>query len=374
MLFENRKQVSAEDLMRKYATREDYNKIVKKPSFEVSKDRRRIDAVNGGIIKTPKSSGMRSHFMATDPSTKLKTEIRYALNHLPKVIGDRVVDQFEPRYVDVKGATFAFQNDIDLAVYIFLHPNNSLSPLKSSKGKAKYEYVDTKKRSQAKIESIDMLTDALSHAKNLKEDMLIILAKGLGIKGIDKKDSGDVRADVMEFASRKPKEYLEKSNTEITYIEGRIINLVDKGIVKLTTVGSIRRWTWVSGERAGEHILDIQNVTQDAKQALKNYFFSDINKHMNLLTSVTNDITAREKANRDLQIMEEQNSPIPVSVEQERTIGDALPEYLKQQDATEAATGLKYTEADAIKALSDDDGNPPHHMKIRAWLKKMNEE
>ena len=376
MLFENRKQVTAEDLMLKYGTRADYNKIVKKPSFEVSKDRRRVDTVNGGVIKTPKASGMRSHFMATNPSTGLKVEIRYAQSSNPKIVGDRVIDNFEPRYVDVKGATFAFQNDIDLAVYLFLHPNNSLSKLRTNKGKAKYEYIDTKKRSEAKMATIDALQEALSHAKNISEDLLIILAKGLGIKGVEKKDAADVRADVMEFASKYPKVYLEKSGTEITYIEGRITNLIDKGIVKLNTVGSIRRWSWTSGEREGEHILDIINVTQDAKSALRNYFFNDISKHMSILNNITNDIGSREKANRELQRMQEEANPVVELESTDKVIGDALPDYLKNQGAGEVQEfkkTIKFTKEDAIEALTDEFGNPPHHKSVEKWLREKNE-
>lgn len=380
MLFENRKQVDAEYLMKKYATVEDYNKIVKKPSFEAAKHRKRIDRVNNGRIKTNKGAMMRSSFMATDKTTNLKVEIRYAVSNNEKIVGDRVIDQFEPRYVKAEGANFSFQNNIDLAVYMFLNSNNELSPLRNplNKAKPKFEFVDTKKRAKDKTERIDAVGKAMEHARNLKEADVIILAKGLGLKGVDKKDADEVRADLMEFALNKSKIYNEKVNTQLTYIEGRIWNLIDKGIVKLSNVGSIRRWTWVSGEREGEHILDIANVTQDARQVLKNYFFSDINAHMNILNNITNDVSAREKAERDLQAIEEANS-VPVTTpahQEEKVIGDALPAYLKEpsQEYTESKNAPKFTESDAIAALTDEFGNPPHHMKVRAWLTKNNAE
>lgn len=381
MLFENRTQVDAEYLMKKYATIEDYNKILKKPSFEASKNRQKIDKVNGGRVKTNKGVMMRASFMATDPKTKLKAEIRYAVSSNPKLVGDRIIDQFEPRYVKAEGANFSFQNDIHLAVYMFLNANNSLSPLRgNSKAKPKFEYVDTKKRAMAKTEKIDALGKAMEHSRNVKEADLVILAKGLGIKGVDKKEAFEVRADIMEFAMNKPTIYNEKINTQLTYIEGRIWNLIDKGIVKLTNVGSVRRWAWVKGERAGEHILDISNTTQDARQALKNYFFTDINSHMNLLNNITNDITAEEKAKRDLEIIEEQqnaeNIVVGAAHVEERVIGDALPAHLREpsQEFKDAANGPKYTEKDAIAALTDEFGNPPHHMKVKAWLSKNNGE
>lgn len=382
MLFENRKQVDAEYLMTKYGTLEDYNKILKKPSFEAAKHRKRIDSVNGGRVKTNKGAMMRSSFMATDKTSKLKVEIRYADSNNTKIVGDKVVDQFEPRYVKAEGANFSFQNNIDLAVYMFLNSNNELSPLRNTmnKAKPKFEYVDTKKRAVAKTERIDGVGKAMEHSRNLKSEDLIILAKGLGIKGIDKKEPEEVRADIMEFALNHSKIYNEKVDTQLTFIEGRIWNLIDKGIVRLTTVGSIRRWTWVTGERSGEHILDIANVTQDARQMLKNHFFNDIRTYMPILNSITSEISASDKAKRDLEIMEEENmqTVIVPAYQEEKVIGDALPAYLrepseefKQQSSTPTPM---FTEADAIEALKDEFGNAPHHNKVKAWLRKMNGE
>lgn len=352
MLFENRKQVSAEDLMRKYATYEDYKKIEKKPSFEADKSRKKIDRVNGGVVKVNKANKVRSSFMATDKTTRLKVEIRYASSNNTKIVGDRVIDDFEPRYVDMNGATVAFSNDIDLAVYFFLHPNNSLSPLRDDKSKAKpkYEYIDTKKRSQAKIASIDALGQAMEHSRNLSEEKVVILAKGLGIKGIEKKDAEDVRADLMEFAMKYPKIYNEKSASRVTFSEGRILNLVDKGIIKLVNVGSIRRWMWTAGEREGEHILDIQNVTQDAKQALKNFFFNDINTYSNLLESLSDSTSARQKAENALRDAE------VVYTGDDRVVGDNLPPHLKSQSQiTETVTEFELPKdnAEAMALLTE---------------------
>lgn len=379
MLFLDGRKVSAEELMMKFATRGDFEMLEKRPSFEISKSRKKIDHVNKGRIKTPVATSMRSHFLATDPIRKIKIEIRYAESHHPQKVGDRVLDTYEPRYITTKGATFAYQTNLELAAFMFLHPNNDLSPLqdKSRKQKGKYEYIDVKKRSKIKVDGINALTDALSHAKTLEEDRLVIFAKGLGIKGIDKKDLDDVRADVMEYAQKNPQRYNEKRNTEITFIEGRITNLIDKGIVKLNTVGSIRRWSWASGEREGEHILDIQNVTQDAKQSLKNFFFGDIQKWMNILNDITNNMSAREKLERDLKIMAMESQPVASNQAPERTIGSNLPDYLKEPEQPvyvqdEAPVIPKYTREDAIRILTEQDEykTPPHHKTVEKWLKE----
>lgn len=382
MLFENRKQITAEALMMKYGTREDYEKILKKPAFEVAKSKKRIDKVNIGKVKTNKSNMIRSHFMATDKASKLKVEIRYAESNNTKIVGDRVVDQFEPRYVSMSGATFAFQNDIDKAVFLFLHPNNGLSTLRpaGTKAGATYEYIDTKKRAQAKSNEMDALTEAMSHSSNLSDEKLILLAKGLGLKGIDKKDVYEIRTEVREYAMKFPKEYNQKINTELTYVEGRIWNLIDKGVFKLTNVGTTRRWSWSGGERDGEFILDIQNVTQDARVSLKNYIFNDLTTWMNLLSSANTEISSRENAERALKAMQgdmmgDGRQIVYVDDPTERVIGDALPTYLKESAVDTSVPVPKYTEEDAIRALQAESDYPderPHHMKIQKWLREHN--
>lgn len=336
MLFENRKQVTARELMQKYASLEDLKKIEKAPSFEITKDRKIIDRANGGRIKVPKGLMMLANFKVTDPKSGLKVEIRYAKSSNSKIVGDRMVDTFEPRYVETKGATFAHQNDLDLAVYKFLHPNNAGSPLIDSRstGKPKFEFIDTKKRADAKMDTINAYSDAIEHAKRLNDDRVLLLSKGLGIKGIDKKELDEIRVDLLEFAMKNPKPYLQKANTELTYIEGSIVNLIDKGVVKLNTVGAIRRWVWNSGQYEGEFILDIQSPTQDAKQSLKNFFFNDINRWKSVLDDLSGSISAREKAMKALQVVEV-GGEVNVAHQEDVFIGDALPPHLRTNEEIE---------------------------------------
>lgn len=376
MLFENRKQISAEELMSKYSTLDEYKKILKKPSFEVHSSRKKIDKVNGGRIKVPAGSAVRSHFMVTDPKTKLKAEIRYAQSNNSRVVGDRIIDEFEPRYVNFTGEVKEFRNDIDLAIFYFLHTNNSISPLRdiTNKAKPKLEYIDTKKRAKAKIDVITELGRAMEHSKNLPYDQLILLAKGLGMGDVTRKDEEEIRADVMTYASKNPTKYNEQTNTQITYIEGRIRYLIEKRVFKLDRVGNVRRWSWASGEREGEFILDIVNVTQDANKQLINFFFSDISRYMNVLNDVTVEMGSREKALRDLEAMEKAQEAQTVSVDTNPIIGDALPDHLKEINSTGATPTKKVYTKEEVTEMLTVDGIKPHHLKVAAELKKLNGE
>lgn len=370
MLFVGRQQVSKEQICQMYGV--DFKKIMKNPAFEVSKHKKWKDRANGNIIRAGKGMGARSHFMATDPATSMKVEIRYAQSHVPKQVGNVLQDVFEPRYVQFMGMKKAFQNDPELAIYWYLHPNNSESPLRDpkNKAKAKIEYIDNKKRADSKNATIDLLTDALSHAKNLDTSELVILAKGLGLKGINGKEEDAVRADVREYAYKFPKLYMEKADSSLTYYEGKLIHLVDTGIIKLTTMGSVRRWSWAAGQKEGEVITDVVNSSQDAKLALKNYVFSNLNDYMYLLNNITDELSAKQKAEQFLASIEKPKSEAKVEV-----VGEALPDYLKGVNQEPVpATGSKLninSFAEAVAYLTERDGKRPSNADASKWFKQL---
>lgn len=375
MLFEDRKKVSAEYLMKKYATLEDLKKVLKKPSFEIAPHRKKIDRVNGGRIKTPAGNAFRSNFYATDPETKTRVEIRYALSHNPRIVGTTVIDNFEPRYVNFDGSVKEYAGDQDLAVYMFLNPNNAGSPLrdKNNKAKAKIDYIDARKRNDDKAKDIAIATQAMAYASALGHKDALILAKGLGIKGINKKDEDLVKVDVQEYAMKNPKQFMLKVNDQTTMIEGRVMHLVDKNIIKLTQIGNVRRWLWTSGAFKDEILVDVINPSQDPREALKNHIFSDINKYHNILNGLADSVDSRDKARQDLAKAE-------VVYMDEVKVGGDLPEHLKSVNdefvypGSESKTvepesdDYTFEEAQAIMT-AEANGKKPHHLSVQAYIK-----
>jgi len=346
MLFENKKQVTGEYLIKKYGKGIDFKDIKKKPSFEVSTNKRKIDKVNGGVTKVPAGNSIRTHFFVEDPDSGLKSEIRYAKSHRTNPVGNALLDVFEPRYIQFKGNKNEFKGDLDLAVYRYLHPSTSTSPYKS--GQPVVEYIDTKARAKSKSDSIDAVTTALKHADVIADDKMVILAKGLGIKGVDKMELDEVRSELKQYAYQFPKIYNEKASLQLTQIEGKIIHLIDKGVFKLVNIAGIRRWEWAKGEREGERIVDIMNSAQDAKQALKNHIFSNmqVGDWMNQLESVNSEMSAKEAAAKYLSSIE----VVDVDKSGHQVVGDNLPDHLK---TVEEDVVFPTDNAEAMSFLSD---------------------
>lgn len=331
MLFEDRKKVTKEYLLAKYAPNVDAKAFLKKPSFEVHKTRRKVDRANGNVIKTPPGSMHRSHFMVRDPLSGLEVEIRYAKSHRPTQVGNSLMDVYEPRYVRFDGAKKAFKDDLELGVYMLLHPTSATSKNKTTK--PKIEFIDTKARAQEKNDTIDAVTNALSHAQNMKDVELVIFAKGIGLKGVDNMEIEEVRAEVKHYAYKFPKKYNEQRATQITMIEGKILHLVDRGVFQLKTLGTTRRWSWAKGERESETIVDILNAAQDAKTVLKNHIFQKMGEGnwVYVLDTINTELSARENAEKFLKTEEERVVvEVPSYGQPYSTVGNDLPEHLKQ--------------------------------------------
>jgi hypothetical protein len=293
----------------------DINKILKAPAFEGTNGWK--DLANPGKTRYPAGSNHLARFFVEDGEVPI--EVRYAKTRR-KDPNDSDLWIYFPVRIDFPGAGMQLSEDLDLAVFAYFHPTNGISPFHKVGEKTKFEFVDTLARSTKRISDLDALGEAILHAKTIKGEDARILAKGLGISGIHAKEDYEVTAELMNYASQNASVYLSKKEQRITMIEGQIEHFCDKEIFKMSTMGETRRWSWSSGQRSGETILDIYNVTVNAREALKNHILNDLNNYMFLLNNMNDSISARDKAIRDLEVIPDEKTGV--------VIGNKLPEYL----------------------------------------------
>jgi hypothetical protein len=330
MLLIDDKLVSRRELADKFGI--DLVKLEKQPSFEIDKSKISNDRANGNVAKVNAGTSIRSHFYAVDAKTGLTIEIKYAKGKSERTVGDKRYTEYSPRYVRFfkelqdggqhSGTKFSFQDDLDLAMYFCLHPQNKFSPLrsKSKKTTVGYEFIDSKARAIDKMSNLNKTAESMAHAKDIDDFKLVIMCKGLGFQKVDSKELDTLRADLLEFALNKPEAYMTAIETGIVHSEGLIINLIDRGVLSLTKTHGVRQWEWTSGEREGEPIgSPITNPTQDAKSSIKTFILNNIHTYNSVLNSTTDAINAKEKAKAFFK----------TDVEEKKIVGDALPEHLK---------------------------------------------
>jgi hypothetical protein len=291
-------------------------KILKRPEFEGTNGWQ--DLANHNKKRYPAGSNVLARFFVEDG--EMPIEIRYAKTRR-KDPNDSDLWIYFPVRVDMPGAGQQFSEDLDLAVFWYFHPTNALSPFHKDGDKSKFEFIDTAARANKRISDLDALGEAILHAKTIKGEDARILAKGLGITGTHNKDDHEVTAELMNYASQFPAVYLTKKDQRITMIEGQIEHFCDKEIFKQETIGETRRWKWTAGQLSGETILDIYNVTVNAREALKNHILNDLNNFLFLLNNMNDSVSARDKALRDLESIPDETG---------KQIGNSLPDHLKK--------------------------------------------
>lgn len=313
MLFVDNEQLSQDEFAALFGIK--ISEIRKRPSFETDKSNKHKDLANGGVIKVNEGNAIRARFYAVHPKKKTKVEIVYAQSANLREVGNTMKTVYEPRYVHYKGEKFSFKQDIDLALFMYLHPMNKFSPLrdKDSKSKSEFEYIDVGRRTAAKLTELSGLKKALSHAEELDEFSMIIMAKGLGFGNVDDKDREELRVELMSFATnpRTTQVYIDAMNNSVIAARGKIINLIDNGSIKLTQTGQVRQWVITQGERMGEPIGNqILNQSINARESLVNYILSNIEVYKTMLDGETESLQASLKAKEYFE-KEEESSSVP---------------------------------------------------------------
>lgn len=313
MLTINDDIISRKDLCKKFGV--DYAKIEKRPQFEGTQGWK--DMANGGKIKFNSGYSKLSRFWIEDKETQTPMEIRYAKTRRFSKDADGYL--YEPKRIVFPGEGMQLSDDLDLAVFAYLHPVSRLSPFHKG-GKSHFEFIDVQARADKKISDLDTLGEAIVHAKTISGHNAIILAKGLGIPGVEYMGAREVNATLMEFASKNPAVYMQKKNQQLTMIEGKIEHFIDKDVFHMQQIGSVRRWVWTKGEREGQTIVDVINITANPREALKNEIKNHLDEYLHLLNNMDNQVSANEAALATLARMKDESGNV---------IGNDLPDHLK---------------------------------------------
>jgi hypothetical protein len=280
-----------------------FDRLVKKPSFRLDASRE----VKKKTIKSPEKPmfGIKSSFWFKDKDGLTK-KLTYAESRSPKIEAGVKTWVYAPTYINLKAGLVAFPKDESKALYMFLRPGNPASPFAGSK--KMFTFIDTVAETLLKASNMSELQRALTHATSVEEEELVILAKGLKILTSDDYDIADLRVNLQEFAVKFTKRYVDGMENEMVRIEGRIRNLVDKGMFKIEKRGNARQWIWDMESKRGELIGDlIMNPNDDAMLRLMNHIKSNLADYIYDLRNTTVILQADRKAKEFLQAEKPKN-------------------------------------------------------------------
>lgn len=300
-LFIDDEQVKPKDFAIRLGIKSDaYDRLVKKPSFKLDASRE----VKKKTIKSPEKPtfGIKSSFWFEDKTDGLTKKLIYAESRSPKVEGGIRTWVYTPSYINLKAGLVAFPKDEAKALYMYLRPGNPASPFA---GKYKmFTFIDRVADTLRMASDMSNIQKALSHATNVEEEELVILAKGLKIISNDDYDISELRLLLQQYAIN-PKTnslYIDGMENEMVRIEGRIRNLVDKGMFKIEKRGNARQWIWNLDSKKGELIGELMmNPNDDAMLKLMNHIKTNLGDYIYDLRNTTVIIQADRKAKEFLK-------------------------------------------------------------------------
>lgn len=268
MILVNKKPVNLSELGNALGIELPLALIKKKPLFEINPALVIKDPANGpNATKCRQAMEFPCAF-----NTQFKNgdalEIRYCLTRTPDAKTHGATEKYTPRVCEFEGRAEYITDDLDKAVFFWLHFYNKTSPFRKPDQPFEYELVDDETKAKALIEALTLRGKAATHAAGLHGEQLLIIAKGMGLQSVNSTDPMMVKAQLMQFASDQPAEYLHKAESNVTHINGLIVDAIDKGIFLMDNQFNAKRWRWGEGVRKGELLVEFSNNVPDHNQAL----------------------------------------------------------------------------------------------------------
>lgn len=230
-----------------------------------------------------------SSFRKYDHESGIEREFRYAKKtpYADLKNGGNLV--YEPRAIDISSGNFSFQkNEIDLALYILVHPDCYDSPFRESEFTTAYKYshVNVKKDVEKKNEKVLMLEKSLLHASRLEDQELLMFAKGLGVPLEKSFDSEDVRGSLKSWAMENTELYYKAMQTEVVKFMGMIQDALDNRYIISRKIADHTVFLYDKGINKGSQITTVPQEVSDDIQYLKTYLGTNISTHYDALMNL----------------------------------------------------------------------------------------
>lgn len=297
MLIVNKEPMSPKQVLEKFGiTDVILGKLQKHGVFDITEHRKTMDM---GTKRLKHGAGLDfpANFFVKDQDGNT-VEIRFATSISTKNMENRSVDVYEPRAVKFIGEAEQ-KIDLDEALYFFLHPKNQSSPFRAMGNYTSlpdYIYDDKQAKAQTKLKEMDMLTEALIHAREVSGEEMEIFARGMGIPNVENIDESEIRSQLAQMAQQDPYNYLKKKDSRVTEFEGKIYHAIEKGIFLLNDTFGNKRWVWGVGRDKGRTIVDVNVAESDTTGVLMTHLKENIGEYYDLIEGAKKSINAESNA------------------------------------------------------------------------------
>lgn len=373
MLILEGKPISATEFCTRFKI--DIDKIKKNPVYELSKKLQKKDKANNNVIKVPARYSIPSRTYVKENGNTLELVYAENRNFRTDKNGNRY-EVYSPRYTYMDAVKNSAKGDLDKAVYWYVYAGCANSPFTSGKN-VDYEHVDPSSRALKRLENLNNVGKAMNLIAEMPEEEMVIFAKGMKAtyKNFNPFTEGEntdmqtLKVELMSFAQVRSNDFMNAYEGALTKIKGKIINLVDKGVISIKQSHDSRQWKWAKGSKAGQPIGDhIASPSVDAKDYLLNYMQSHLGEYYDALDQITEGLSSESQALKflaDKRVKESDTSELSY---------EGLPTTFEEAKAYLEKNGFKKIPANAKRLYDAVNNKEVHTGNVFGWIKNMVEE
>lgn len=295
MILIDKVQMTTEDVAEMFNV--PLTKLTKRPEFDLNESRKNTKKIGQSKeISSPAGTRVPAYFMGKWKGKVIEIRYAEAINQVYK--GEKLVDEYHPLKVMFSGEAMLVEStDPDLAVYFYLHPLQETSPFRDQiKERWHWSFKDLVARSTKELEKFNTLREALNEIEDLDGEKLKVVAKGMGISGVDSMEEVTIKAELSKKAAENPETFMANLTKKEIMFRGLILNGIDRSLFKIKDNFGNKSWVWGAGKFTGSPVVDIVSDTIPHTEVLVNHILSNINYYYAEIMNVTSSLNAKEVA------------------------------------------------------------------------------
>lgn len=242
------------------------------------------------VKRTSQGADVQAVFRIYDQKEGMEREIRYAkrMPYADVKNGGNLI--YDPKAIDIPSGQFGYNpaKDIDMALYLLVHPACLDSPFRVEGEYRPYRYVhnNIRKESKRRSEKVTKLEDSLRHAGLLADEELKMFAKGLGLQMDKSLDYDDIRSEIKSYAMENPEKYYTAMQSESVKFIGMIQDAIDNSFIISKKIASTTVWLYNVGPNKGIQITSVPAEISNATEYLKTYLGNNMPSHYDTLINM----------------------------------------------------------------------------------------
>lgn len=169
----------------------------------------------------PTRNSRRFPLMYFDEEQNVNRALRYARNQKSPFEDEQDGNAILDPVIFIDGMLQVPKTNPVLQAFLHYHPLN---------GK-KFVEVDEERDAAQAIENLNAEVDALIEARSLDIDMVESVARVLFGSNVDKMSSAELRRDILVFAKKEPREFLNVLSDPMLKLQSQVHLFFDKGLL-----------------------------------------------------------------------------------------------------------------------------------------------